>query len=76
MIRKSFVFLGHVIFLRGSCISKVAPLPGVDSTQMRPRCISTICLAMASPRPIPPLASVGELSTEIQSSLLPSSTFK
>ena len=39
------------------------PLPTVDSTQMRPPCISTICLAMASPRPVPPLALVLELST-------------
>jgi len=28
-------------------------LPKVDSTQMRPPCISTICLAMA--RPVPPV---------------------
>ena len=30
-------------------------LPSVDSTQMRPPCISTICLAMASPRAGPAL---------------------
>src|SRR5215475_7190434 len=30
---------------------------------MRPPCISTICLAMARPRPVPPLALVRELST-------------
>ena len=47
----------------GSSIWKVEPLPSVDSTQMRPPCISTICLAMASPRPVPPLALVLELST-------------
>src|SRR5215813_10696947 len=47
----------------GSSIWKVEPLPKVDSTQMRPPCISTICLAMASPRPVPPLALVLELST-------------
>jgi hypothetical protein len=29
----------------------VEPLPKADSTQMQPPCISTICLAMASPRP-------------------------
>ena len=40
----------------------VEPLPRLDSTQMRPPCISTICLAMASPRPVPPLALVLELS--------------
>jgi hypothetical protein len=47
----------------GSSIWKVDPFPSVDSTQMRPPCISTICLAMASPRPVPPLALVLELST-------------
>src|SRR5215475_353879 len=47
----------------GSSIWKVEPLPEVDSTQLRPPCISTICLAMASPRPVPPLAFVRELST-------------
>src|SRR5262245_46715272 len=46
----------------GSSIWKVAPSPSVDSTQMRPPCISTICLAMASPRPVPPWALVRELS--------------
>src|SRR5215470_5784771 len=42
----------------GSSIWKVEPLPKVDSTQMRPPCISTICLAMARPRPVPPLVGV------------------
>src|SRR5215831_540609 len=45
----------------GSSIWNVDPLPGVDTTQMRPPCISTICLAMARPRPVPPLALVREL---------------
>ena len=36
---------------------------GVDSTQIRPPSISTICLAMARPRPVPPSAVVLELST-------------
>jgi hypothetical protein len=59
--------LTHVALFRnsarvGSSIWKVDPLPSVDSTQMRPPCISTICLAMASPRPVPPLALVFELS--------------
>jgi hypothetical protein len=40
----------------GSSIWKVAPSPNVDSTQMRPPCISTICLATARPKPVPPLA--------------------
>jgi hypothetical protein len=58
------VALGHVVAARvGSSIWKVEPLPNVDSTQIRPPCISTICLAMASPRPVPPLALVFELST-------------
>jgi hypothetical protein len=36
---------------------KVDPLPSVDSTQVRGSpCISTICLAMVGPRPVPPLA--------------------
>src|SRR6185369_16256313 len=39
------------------------PLPGSDSTQMRPWCISTIRLAIARPSPVPPLARVLELST-------------
>src|SRR5262245_3178805 len=47
----------------GSSIWKVEPLPTVDSTQMRPPCISMICLAMAKPKPVPPLALVLELST-------------
>jgi hypothetical protein len=56
--------LGHVVTARvGSSIWKVDPLPSVDSTQMRPPCISTICLAIASPRPVTPLALVLELST-------------
>src|SRR5262249_41241876 len=42
----------------GNSTWKVEPFPSVDSTQMRPPCISTICLAMASPRPVPPLALV------------------
>src|SRR5262245_36377372 len=60
--------LGHGAALRssaraGSSIWKIEPCPSVDSTQIRPPCISTICLAMASPRPVPPLALVLELST-------------
>ena len=47
----------------GNSIWNVEPFPSVDSTQMRPPCISTISLAMASPRPVPPLALVLELST-------------
>src|SRR5262245_21407199 len=60
--------LAHAMALRlsatiGSSSWKVAPSPSLDSTQMRPPCISTICLAMARPRPVPPLALVLELST-------------
>jgi hypothetical protein len=47
----------------GSSIWKIDPFPSVDSTQIRPPCISTICLAMARPRPVPLLALVLELST-------------
>src|SRR5262245_2990373 len=35
----------------------------VRALSEQPPCISTICLAMASPRPMPPLALVLELST-------------
>ena len=38
--------------------TKVAPPPGVGSTLMAPRCISTVCFASASPRPVPPLLPV------------------
>jgi hypothetical protein len=60
--------LGHVATLAFSVRIrssnwKVAPLPSVDSTQMRPPCISTIRLAMENPSPVPPLALVLELST-------------
>src|SRR4029453_8757446 len=47
----------------GSRSWNVAPRPDVDSTQICPPCISTICLAMARPRPVPPFALVLELST-------------
>src|SRR5215467_3242672 len=60
--------LRHTLPLRisariGSSIWKVEPFPGVDSTEIRPPCISTISFAMASPNPVPPLALVFELST-------------
>src|SRR6185369_11301005 len=60
--------LGHsATFLHsarvGNSIRKTEPLPRVDSTQMRPPCISTICLEIARPKPVPPLALVLELST-------------
>ncbi len=38
---------------------EVEPFPTVDSTQMRPPCISTMRLAIASPRPVPPLVLRG-----------------
>jgi hypothetical protein len=34
---------------RGELLWNVDPLPSVDTTQIRPPCISTICLAMARP---------------------------
>jgi hypothetical protein len=51
----------HVVVLAsrariGSSVRNVANFPSVDSPWMRPPCISTICLAMASRRPVPPLA--------------------
>src|SRR5262245_66387844 len=42
--------------LTGKMNMNVAPAPTFDSTQMRPPCISTIRLAIASPRPVPPFA--------------------
>jgi hypothetical protein len=38
------------------------PLPGLDSTQMRPPCISIIRFEMASPKPVSPFLRVIELS--------------
>src|SRR5208282_597516 len=46
----------------GTVKKKVEPLPGLDSTQSRPPCISMILLAIAKPRPVPPLALVCEES--------------
>src|SRR6516225_9385231 len=46
----------------GMVKKNVEPLPSFDSTQSRPPCISTIRLAMARPRPVPPLALVCALS--------------
>src|SRR5262245_29295351 len=63
MTRKWLVSVHLLAALVGISIWKVEPLPKADSTQMRPPCISTICLAMASPSPVPPLAFVRELST-------------
>src|SRR5262249_39087652 len=47
---------------RGTSKMKVAPLPASLSTQMRPRCCSTMALEMASPRPVPPLRRASEES--------------
>src|SRR6266446_6004781 len=46
----------------GSVNAKVEPLPGLDSTQMRPPCISMIRFEMARPSPVPPFFRVIELS--------------
>src|SRR5215471_11065158 len=48
--------------LTGRLTEKVEPAPGLDSTQMRPPCISMIRLAIARPSPLPPLLLVAELS--------------
>ena len=40
----------------------VAPRPGSLSTSIVPWCCSTMCLAMARPRPVPPLSSARLLS--------------
>src|SRR5262245_15499414 len=64
LVGKNCIGFSHVVAARvGICIWNVDPLPTVDSTQIRPPCISTICLAMARPRPVPPFALVFELST-------------
>src|ERR1700678_2551705 len=47
----------------GAVNENVAPRPTLESPQRPPPCISTILLAMASPRPEPLLALVIELST-------------
>jgi len=47
----------------GSSICMVETLRKVDSTQMRPPCISMLSLAMAGPRPVPPLALVWKRSS-------------
>src|SRR5262249_2960336 len=49
--------------LPGNSIWNVEPLPSSDFTQMRPPCNSTMRLAMARPRPVPPFFLVLELST-------------
>src|SRR5439155_7948776 len=59
--------LAHVASLcrstrTGSVNRKVEPVPRLDSTHMRPPCISIIFLAMVRPRPVPPFVLVLELS--------------
>jgi hypothetical protein len=66
--KSEMISLDHLVPLGrptriGSVNQKVEPFPGLDSTQMRPPCISTIRLAMESPRPVPPFFRVLELST-------------
>src|SRR6266487_1527142 len=46
----------------GRVKQNVDPLPGSDSTQMRPPCISMMRLAMDRLRPVPPFLRVIELS--------------
>ena len=40
---------------RGSQTVKALPLPRVEVISSRPSCRFRMCLAMASPRPVPPL---------------------
>src|SRR6266568_797829 len=59
--------LAHVASLcrstrTGSVNQKVEPVPRLDSTHMRPPCMSIIFLAMVRPRPVPPFFRVLELS--------------
>src|SRR5262245_59056950 len=46
----------------GTVKQNVDPLPGSDSTQIRPPCISMMRLAIDRPRPVPPFLRVIELS--------------
>ncbi|MFZ1428243.1 MAG: hypothetical protein WAS21_15895 [Geminicoccaceae bacterium] len=46
----------------GNSNQKVEPLPGSERKSMRPPCRSTSALLMWSPRPVPPLLRVLELS--------------
>src|SRR5262245_40406999 len=61
-------FLAHVLIpptpcdCRGSVKLKIDPLPGSDSTQMRPPCISIIFFDIDNPSPVPPFLRVLELS--------------
>src|SRR6266536_6480357 len=48
--------------LTGRVKQNVDPLPGSDSTQIRPPCISMMRLAIDRPRPVPPFFRVIELS--------------
>src|SRR5262249_7354943 len=47
----------------GRVKEKVAPCPGLDSTQMRPPCRARMRRAMERPSPVPPFFLVFELST-------------
>ena len=47
----------------GSIASSMVPVPTVDSRSMRAPCRTAICLTMASPRPVPPVALERDLST-------------
>ena len=47
----------------GSIMRKVEPYPSVDSRTILPPCISTMRLARANPRPVPPFCRVFALST-------------
>ena len=42
----------------GSVKEKVDPCPGLDWTQMRPPCSSTMRLEIVSPSPVPPFSRV------------------
>ena len=47
----------------GKRIEKVDPLPGVDSMARVPPLWRRMCLTIASPRPVPPVARERPLST-------------
>src|SRR5262249_2975621 len=46
----------------GTVNENVEPWPSVESIQIRPPCISIMCLEIARPKPVPPFLRVIELS--------------
>src|SRR6266545_1294622 len=53
----SMASTGSLLARSGSSTRKVVPLPSLLSTVIRPPCASTMALTIASPRPVPGMAS-------------------